>query len=178
MTERIFSFGFEALGPNLVPAWRGLRKVNSLCGRCEVIPRLLFQFEEHDDPAWSYSTSGSSHDTGRRNGSFDGDIVALNDFYATHRLEKRRITLMADIGRATSKRIRILGAISLPHLDGCSPRGVPHYQQDWTLSDDVKAPKQIPSSQSIVRRLLLGEFRRDKPNTTVLFYSMAVQQVP
>jgi hypothetical protein len=48
--------GFEALGPDLVPAWRNLRKVDSLCGRCEVIPWLLFQFEENDfdDPAWSY----------------------------------------------------------------------------------------------------------------------------
>jgi len=64
--------------------------VNSLCGRCEVIPWFLFQFEEHDfdDPAWSYTTSGSSNDTRRRNGSFDGDIAGLNDFYATHRLEE------------------------------------------------------------------------------------------
>jgi hypothetical protein len=77
---------FEALGPNLVPAWRDLGKADSLCGRCEVIPWLLFQFEEHDfdDPAWSYTTSGSSSDTGR----FGGDMAALNDFYATHRWEK------------------------------------------------------------------------------------------
>jgi hypothetical protein len=79
--------GFEALGPDLVPAWRDLGKVDSLCGRCEAIPWLLFQFEEHDfeDPAWSYTTSGSSSDD-----SFNGDMASLNDFYATHRWEKTK----------------------------------------------------------------------------------------
>src|SRR5436853_4354230 len=102
---------------------------------------------------------------------------------------ERRVMLMADTGTAASRRIRILGAISLPHFDGCSLKGAPLCPQGWRLSGDVKVPKQIQLSQGIGRRLSLGtvpkgviaslgQFRSHKSIMTVLFYSMAGPQVP